>query len=99
MGDRGFGQLSYDKGMLVLAASQAEQLDWGTLELGDRSLLTYALTQQQAAGQPFDFREWLRKAEQQVPTFHKRFVDNAQLSGKELNQRPALFDFVKRKAE
>jgi hypothetical protein len=99
MGDRGFGQLSYDKGMLVLAASQAEELDWGTLELGDRSLLTYALTQQQATGQPFDFRDWLRKAEQQVPIFHKRFVDKAQPSSKELDQRPALFDFVKRKAE
>jgi hypothetical protein len=31
MGDRSFGQLSYDKGMLVLAAAQAEQLDTGSL--------------------------------------------------------------------
>src|SRR4029453_6569388 len=52
MGDRGFGQLSYDKGMLVLAATQAQNVDWGTLALGDRSLLTHALVtneQQQAA--------------------------------------------------
>ena len=74
MGDRGFGQLSYDKGMLVLAATQADNVGWGTLALGDRSLLTYALTHQQTSGQSFDFRQWLREGEQGVPELYKRFV-------------------------
>jgi hypothetical protein len=38
MGDRSFGQLSYDKGMLVLVATQSENFDWGTLELGDQNI-------------------------------------------------------------
>ena len=98
MGDRGFGQLSYDKGMVVLAATQAENVDWGTLELGDRSLLTYALTHPQTAGQTFDLKQWLSQAEKQVPTLYGRFVKaEAQLSGSETQQEqePALFDFSK----
>ena len=101
MGDRGFGQLSYDKGMLVLAATQAENVDWGTLELGDRSLLTYALTHPQTAGQTFDLKQWLSQAEKQVPTLYERFVKaEAQLSGPETQreQEPALFDFSKRRS-
>lgn len=95
MGDRGFGQLSYDKGMLVLVATQAENLNWATLELGDRSLLTYALTQQQAAGQSFDLREWLSQAEQQVPELYRRFVKEKQQPTEEA-QEPALFDFSRK---
>ncbi|HEY6243281.1 MAG TPA: hypothetical protein VIX17_05010 [Pyrinomonadaceae bacterium] len=97
MGDRGFGQLSYDKGMLVLAASQAEQFDWGTLELGDRSLLTYALTQQQRTDGPFDFREWLSKAEKQVPILYRTFIKSAgaPTSSIHSDQEPLLFDFAK----
>lgn len=76
MGDRGFGQLSYDKGMLVLAATQAENLDWGTLELGDLSLLGYALTRHspRAVGQSFDLADWLRQSERQVPELYTRFL-------------------------
>lgn len=98
MGDRGFGQLSYDKGMLVLAATQAENVDWGTLELGDRSLLTYALTDQHTTGQSFNLRQWLSKAKKQVPTLYRRFVKTeVQFSGSETQQQePALFDFSKK---
>jgi hypothetical protein len=95
MGDRGFGQLSYDKGMLVLVATQAENFNWATLELGDRSLLTYALTQQQFAGQSFDLREWLSQAEQQVPKLYRRFVKEKQKPTEE-EQEPALFDFSRK---
>jgi hypothetical protein len=42
MGDRGLGQLAYDKGMRILAATQADDF---ALESGDvgQGLLTYAL--------------------------------------------------------
>jgi WD40 repeat protein len=92
MGDAGFGQLSYDKRMLVLAATQAENVAWGTLELGDRSLLTYALIkQQQGEAQPFNFRRWLSEAEKLVPDLYRQEVKERRLP-----QEPALFDFSKR---
>ena len=90
MGDRGFGQLSYDKGMLVLAATQGENVAWGTLELGDRSLLTYALTKEYTPGQSFDLRKWLADTERQVPDLYRRFVTAI---GSPLDQEPTLFDF------
>ena len=98
MGDRGFGQLSYDKGMLVLAATQPENVDWGTLELGDRSLLTYALTQQQIAGPAFDLKRWLEQASIEVPVLYKRFVavEQPASSANELEQTPVLFDFSRK---
>jgi WD40 repeat protein len=98
MGDRSFGQLSYDKGMLVLAATQAEQLDTGTLELGNRSLLTYALTQQNS-GPVLDLRQWLTEAEQRVPKLYQQYVksESARTTTNDSDQEPALFDFSKRK--
>jgi hypothetical protein len=96
MGDRGFGQLSYDKRMLVLAATQAENVDWGTLELGDRSLLTYALTQQQTSDRSFDLRQWLSETASKVPELYKRFVKVGKSSSRtSQDQEPALFDFSK----
>jgi hypothetical protein len=99
MGDRSFGQLSYDKGMLVLAATQADQLDAGTLELGNRSLLTYALTQQKTPTQSADLRQWLSEAEQRVPKLYQQFVksESASTSAYESDQEPTLFDFSRRK--
>lgn len=98
MGDPGFGQLSYDKGMLVLAATQADNVDWGTLELGDRSLLTYALTQPHTAPQRFDIRQWLIDAVRRVPELYTRFVkDGPSSSENRIDQEPALFDFSKRR--
>jgi hypothetical protein len=97
MGDRGFGQLSYDKGMLVLAATQAEKYALGTLELGDRSLLTYALTQQLPKTQQFDVRQWLRQAERRVPEIYEVLVKSNKISAPSNdNQEPALFDFLKK---
>lgn len=91
MGDAGFGQLSYDKGMLVLAATQAENVAWGTLESEDRSLLTNALTGQPAGGtQSFDFRQWLGTAEKRVPVLYQQNVKEDKLP-----QEPMLFDFTR----
>ena len=97
MGDSSFGQLSYDKGMLVLAATQAKQLDTGTLALGSRSLLTYALTQQHS-GLVVDLRNWLSGAEKQVPKLYQQFVtsNSASAPATDSNQEPVLFDFSKR---
>jgi WD40 repeat protein len=96
MGDRGFGQLSYDKGMLVLAATQADNAAWGIL---DRSLLTYALTDQQlGTGQPFDFSRWLGEAERQVPELYNRYVKNQESTVLETPQEPELFDFTKKRS-
>lgn len=98
MGDPGFGQLSYDKGMLVLAATQAENLAWGTLELGDRSLLTIALTEQREPVESFDLRKWLRQAKVRVPQIYQRFVDDGPSSvlSKGRHQEPAFFDFAEK---
>jgi WD40 repeat protein/uncharacterized caspase-like protein len=75
MGSRGLGQLSYDKGMRILTASQADDvaLESGLVRHG---LLTYALVHdgleaEQADFTPKDGRillaEWLQYAVQRVP--------------------------------
>jgi WD40 repeat protein len=99
MGDRGFGQLAYDKRMLVLTATQVENFAWGIPELSNRSLLTYALTQQ-TIGLVLDFKEWLGEAENQVPKLYQRFVKAARqpLALKiQREQEPELFDFMRRR--
>jgi hypothetical protein len=79
MGSRGLGQLAYDKGMRLLAASQAE---FGALEHDDlrHGVLTYALLEDGLAGGEADFEpedaqilagEWLRYGEQQVPQLYE----------------------------
>jgi len=85
LGDRGLGQLAYDKGMRILAATQREDvaLEIGTARDGTKmghGLLTYALVQdglrrKKADWQPKDSRitikEWLKYAEQRVPELYK----------------------------
>ena len=76
MGARGLGQLAYEKGMLILAASQASEnaLESAATEQG---LLSYALVndgleQEKADFQPQDQRiqllEWFTYAMKRVPT-------------------------------
>ena len=80
MGSRGLGQLAYDKGMRVLAASKAKEsaFELGTDAQGhqiDQGLLSYALVQEGLAEKQADTNqdgeitvgEWLRYAEQEVP--------------------------------
>jgi len=74
LGSRGFGQLAYDKGMLVLAASQADAvaLESSSLQHG---LLTWALVEDGLRAGRADgdrdgsiaLREWLTYAEARVP--------------------------------
>jgi len=77
MGSRGMGQLAYDKGIRVLAASQADDV---ALEIGklQQGLLTYALMQeglgQGRADKNSDGRitldEWLGYGAERVPTLY-----------------------------
>jgi hypothetical protein len=76
MGDRGLGQLAYDKGMRILAASQADDI---ALEIENlhQGLLTYALREGLIAGKDgklpaasstgVTLQSWLKYAEQRVP--------------------------------
>jgi hypothetical protein len=65
LGDRGFGQLSYDKGMRILAAAQPDKLATATYlgRLG-HTLLTESLRSASRPGQTQT--EWLRLASEQL---------------------------------
>ncbi len=75
MGSRGLGQLAYDKGMRILAASQADDVAIESNKI-KQGLLTYALVRdgldQQRAVQEgrITLGSWLRYAEQRVPTLY-----------------------------
>lgn len=85
MGDRGLGQLAYDKGMMILAATQASDV---ALEVGkiQQGLLTYALVQdglQYGESEPkqrnadhnkngsLTLKEWLKYGERRVPGLYE----------------------------
>jgi WD40 repeat protein len=78
MGSRGLGQLAYDKGMRVLAASQAEDVALES-DILRQGLLTYALVRDgllanQADARPADgsisLTEWLRYGVARVPSLY-----------------------------
>jgi hypothetical protein len=79
MGSRGLGQLAYDKGIKVLAASQVEDVALESEELR-QGLLTYALVRDGLEARQADFRpqdrsigmgEWLAYAVERVPKLHE----------------------------
>jgi hypothetical protein len=78
MGSRGLGQLAYDKGMWVLAATQADNI---ALESGlvQQGLLTYSLTREGIDAGLADFKpkdariwlsEWLAYGAARVPSLY-----------------------------
>jgi WD40 repeat protein/uncharacterized caspase-like protein len=77
MGDRGLGQLAYDKGMQILAATQADDVALESEKLG-QGLLTYALVsdgikaRKAAAGGkgPITISSLLHYAERRVPELY-----------------------------
>jgi uncharacterized caspase-like protein len=81
MGDRGLGQLAYDKGMLLLAATQADDIALESKKLG-QGLLTYALVQEGLKGrkastnrdEPITIKAWLSYAESRVPTLYREVL-------------------------
>ena len=75
MGSRGLGQLSYDKGMRILTATQAADVAYGSGEL-KQGLLTYVLVKDGIEAGKADFKpvdhkitisEWLEYGEGGVP--------------------------------
>jgi WD40 repeat protein len=94
LGNRGIGQLAYDKGMLVLAGTQSDNVakESGLYRHG---LLTYALVQEGLIEERartetgLTLREWLQFGENRVPGLYLESIsqDHRRL------QRPYLFDF------
>ena len=85
MGDRGLGQLAYDKGMMILAATQASDVALEVQKV-KQGLLTYALVAdgfKQDEGKParrnadidrdgvLSLREWLQYGERRVPALYE----------------------------
>ena len=83
MGSRGLGQLAYDKGMMVLAATQADDIarEFSYLRHG---LLTYVLLREGLEARKadanhdgvIDLREWLNFGVNQVPVVYTAMKDN-----------------------
>lgn len=77
MGSRGLGQLSYDKGMRILTATQADNVALENNKL-EQGLLTYALIRDGLeAGKAFSLdhtsitlTEWLKYGEKRVPDLY-----------------------------
>jgi WD domain, G-beta repeat/Caspase domain len=101
MGDRGLGQLAYDKGMQILAAAPGDK---DTLSIGQlhHGLLTYALAhdglQEGLAlgkNKTFVLADWLRYGVERVPELFKQIEDPA---SRQESPHPALFDFAQRTA-
>jgi WD40 repeat protein len=100
MGSAGLGQLAYDKGMRVLAATQASDV---ALELDAlrHGLLTYALVRDGLQSGEADFSpgdgqltlsEWLQYGEARVPVLHRALAQSENRStdqGRGLVRRPA----------
>lgn len=86
MGDRGLGQLAYDKGMMILAATQASDVALEVQKI-QQGLLTYALVadglKEDASAQPkrrnadinkngaLTLKEWLQYGERRVPGLYE----------------------------
>jgi WD40 repeat protein len=87
MGSRGLGQLSYDKGMRILTATQADNVALENKSIS-QGLLSYALTRDGLGSQHADFKpvdktitllEWLEYGEDRVPKLNEQ-IRNGQIS-------------------
>ncbi len=112
MGSRGLGQLSYDKGMRILTATQADNvaLEKGGLGLLMRALLQDGLASWQADYKPKDksimLTEWLSYGVERVPRLYEemkggriRGTFDARELDNDKTQQPSLFDFARRRRE
>jgi uncharacterized caspase-like protein len=99
MGSRGLGQLAYDKGMRVLAATQADNVALGSGE-SLSGLLTTALIRdglekgEAAKNEKITMTSWLEYAVKSVPLLYAEEIPGDQ---QEKIQQPALFDFAKKR--
>jgi WD40 repeat protein len=92
LGDGGFGQMSYDKGMRILSATQSDKTARATLLNGlGHSLLVEALDEAAKKHANGSISEWLRETERDVPELmHRLYPD---LPGGEI-QLPELLDLA-----
>lgn len=92
LGDRGFGQLSYDKRMRILSATQPDKTALATLREGiNRSLLSDALINALSANPQLELAKWLTEAERRVPEQYRRLFPEVK---EEDIQFPLLLDFT-----
>jgi hypothetical protein len=112
MGDRGLGQLAYDKGMRILAASQADDV---ALEIHDlhQGLLTYALVwdgfQSGEGGKlkadlngdgVVTLEEWLKYGEQRTPSLYEDAkAGKVKMVSRDSEVNPAFIDETTRRAQ
>ena len=95
LGDLGFGQLSYDKGMLILTATQPDKAAWATARKGiNRSLLSDVLIKALNIKPEISLAELLKEAERQVPKEYNRVFPDVK---EEDVQLPLLLDFSRNK--
>ena len=95
LGDPGLGQLSYDKGMQILSASQPAQTaqgDWLTGGEG-RTLLVDALETVSKENPQQSLEHWLHGLEEELPRTAKRLHPELK---EEDAQVPVLLDFAKK---
>ena len=92
MNSRGLAQLAYEKGMDILAASQAYQAALESADLG-QGLLTYSLTKEALSSdladrKPLDgvvtLEEWFEYAVARVPELQRASIIRARENGREL---------------
>jgi WD40 repeat protein len=83
MGSSGFGQLSYDKGMRILTATQADNVAIESGGLIGHGLLTYALIKEglelgladfRPRDQSIELTEWLKYGEARVPKLYEELA-------------------------
>jgi len=86
MGNPGLGQLSYDKGMPILVATQAMSSAWA----GEYSLLTLALAKEGVGEKQLGLMDALKYAEQRVPKLYEEMMGKEE---KRKIQEPKLFEF------
>ena len=94
LGDPGFGQLGYDKGMQILSASQPAQTEKGEWVTGGdgRTLLVDALETVARAHPEQSTEQWIRGIEQQLPAMARQLYPALT---KEDVQVPVLLDFAR----
>src|SRR5262245_47781356 len=103
-GSRGLGQLAYDKGMRILAATKIDQQALET-EQTRQGLLSYALVQDglKAGRVQILLSEWLSYGSERVPSLYREW-DEGKLAARAILlrpfdepslQQPALFDFAR----
>lgn len=110
MGSRGLGQLAYNKGMRILAATQADNIALESNRL-EHGLLTYALLIDGIENGKADFNpqdntltmgEWLKYGVKRVPELYtpaSEFKGVQLIVRKYRLQQPSLFDFTRDKPE